>query len=242
MDKFVVRKNKKPTNHKIHNKPKRKSQITHIVYTDGACSNNGKPYARAGYGVYFGKDDPRNVSETFNGPQTNNAAELLAIIKALTILSEEIMLGYKIVIYSDSSYAIRCCTTYGAKCFKKNWTNPNNKNKPIPNLEIVKTAYLFCKDYSNIEFIHIAAHTGEQDEHSLGNEMADKLANESIGEEYVPYKKKVKEKKRIYLNVPFGEKDEAKQMGARWESSKKRWYIDGDNKHKVQMMGRWGLD
>ena len=63
------------------------------------------------------------------------------------------MLGYKIVIYSDSSYAIRCCTTYGAKCFKKNWTNPNNKNKPIPNLEIVKTAYLFCKDYSNIEFI-----------------------------------------------------------------------------------------
>ena len=72
--------------------------------------------------------------------------------------------------------------------------------------------------------------------------MADKLANESIGEEYVPYKKKVKEKKRIYLNVPFGEKDEAKKMGARWESSKKRWYVNDDNKHKVQMMGRWGLD
>ena len=132
--------------------------------------------------------------------------------------------------------------TYTLDYFKKNWTNPNNKNKPIPNLEIVKTAYLFCKEYDNIEFVHIEAHTGKQDEHSLGNEMADKLANEAIGEEYVPYKKKVKEKKRIYLNVPFGEKDEAKQMGARWESSKKRWYIDGDNKHKVQMMGRWGLD
>ena len=36
---------------------------------------------------------------------------------------------------------------------------------------------------------------------------ADKLANIAIGQEYVPYKKKVKEKKRIYLNVPFGEKD-----------------------------------
>ena len=26
------------------------------VYTDGACVDNGKPYARAGYGVYFGKN------------------------------------------------------------------------------------------------------------------------------------------------------------------------------------------
>ena len=61
------------------------------VYTDGACVDNGKPYARAGYGVYFGKDDARNVSESYKGLQTNNVAELLAIIKAMTILKEEIM-------------------------------------------------------------------------------------------------------------------------------------------------------
>ena len=78
MDNFVIRKNTKPLSDE---KPIN-------VYTDGACSNNGKPYARAGYGVYFGKDDPRNVSETFNGPQTNNAAELLAIIKAFVLISE----------------------------------------------------------------------------------------------------------------------------------------------------------
>ncbi len=136
MEKWIVRKNSKPKP-----KPKSSSHITHLVYTDGACSNNGKPYARAGYGVYFGKNDLRNVSECFNGPQTNNAAELLAIIKALTILCEEIILGNNIIVYSDSSYAIRCCTTYGAKCFKKNWINPNNKNRPIPNLEIVKLGF-----------------------------------------------------------------------------------------------------
>lgn len=28
------------------------------VYTDGACENNGKPNARAGYGVWFGDDHP----------------------------------------------------------------------------------------------------------------------------------------------------------------------------------------
>ena len=89
------------------------------VYTDGACSNNGKKNARAGFGVYFGKDDPRNASESYNGPQTNNVAELLAIIKALTILRQEIDNGEKIIIYSDSTYSIRCCTEYGEKWRKK---------------------------------------------------------------------------------------------------------------------------
>ena len=124
------------------------------VYTDGACVDNGKPYARAGYGVYFGKDDSRNVSESYKGLQTNNVAELLAIIKAMTILKENIMNGEVVNIYSDSRYAIRCCTTYGKKCHKNNWINPNNKNKPIPNLEIVQVAYIFSKDYK-LSLIHI---------------------------------------------------------------------------------------
>ena len=81
-----------------------------MVYTDGACVNNGKPDARAGYGVYFGKGDERNVSERYKGPQTNNVAEILAIIRALTILKEEIEGGRKVKIYSDSKYAIRCCS------------------------------------------------------------------------------------------------------------------------------------
>ena len=29
------------------------------VFTDGACSNNGKPNAKAGLGVYFGENDQR---------------------------------------------------------------------------------------------------------------------------------------------------------------------------------------
>ena len=60
------------------------------VYTDGACIDNGKPYARAGYGIWFKENDPRNTSESYNGKQTNNIAELLAIIKTLTILDKEI--------------------------------------------------------------------------------------------------------------------------------------------------------
>ena len=135
MDDFVIRKNPKPL-----------AQAPPInVYTDGACSNNGKSDARAGFGIYFGKDDARNVSESFTGLQTNNRAELLAIIKALTILRSEIEQGQRINIYTDSSYSIRCCTTYGEKMAKKGW---KNKGNDIPNREIVEVAYNFCKKYS----------------------------------------------------------------------------------------------
>ena len=226
MDNFVIRKNTKPlSSSKIIN-----------VYTDGACSNNGKPDARAGFGIWFGEDDIRNTSESFTGPQTNNRAELLAIIKALTILRDDIEKGQKVMIFSDSSYSIRCCTTYGEKMCKKGW---QNKGKDIPNRELVEVAYNFVKKYPNIDFKHIRAHTGLEDEHSIGNDHADRLANLAIGVESCPYQRI---KNKIYLNVPYDEKDEAKQMGARWDKSKKRWYIEPKNRYKVQMMGRWGLE
>ena len=132
MDNFVVRKNIKPL---LNAEP------IHI-YTDGACSNNGKPDARAGFGIWFGNEDERNTSESFTGPQTNNRAELLAIIKALTILRDDIEKGQAVNIYTDSTYSIRCCTTYGEKMSKKSW---KNKGKDIPNVELVKVAYNFCK-------------------------------------------------------------------------------------------------
>ena len=226
MDNFVIRKNTKPLS----------SAPIINVYTDGACSNNGKPDARAGFGIWFGEGDDRNTSEAFTGPQTNNRAELLAIIKAMTILRDEIEKGQKVMIYSDSSYSIRCCTTYGEKMSKKGW---QMKGKDIPNREIVEVAYNFVKKYSNIDFTHIRAHTGLEDEHSIGNDHADRLANLAIGIESCPYQRA---KNKIYLNVPFDEKDEAKKMGAKWDKSKKRWYITPKNKFKVQMMGRWGLE
>ena len=30
----------------------------------------------------------------------------------------------------------------------------------------------------------------------------------------------------LYLNVPYGEKDEAKSLGAKWDAKVKKWYID----------------
>ena len=214
MDNFVVRKNQKP----------QASLPVINVYTDGACTNNGKPDARAGFGIWFGNGDSRNTSESFTGPQTNNRAELLAIIKALTILREEIEEGRPVMIYSDSSYSIRCCTTYGEKMSKKGWVQ---KGKDIPNREIVEVAYNFVKKYKNIDFKHIRAHTGLEDEHSIGNDNADKLAKKAVGLENLNNK--------IFIDVSFNEKDTAKKLGAKWDNTKRLWYITNDLEDKKEI-------
>lgn len=146
----------------------------YYVYTDGACSNNGKKNALSGIGVFFGINNNRNISKRITGKQTNNTAELTAIIETYYIIENDITNGKKIAIVSDSEYAIRCVSSYGEKCYKKQW------NVDMPNKELVKKAYELYKDKSNVKFIHIKAHTNNTDVHSIGNENADKLATLAI--------------------------------------------------------------
>lgn len=148
------------------------------VYTDGCCINNGKKNIKpkAGYGIYFGHNDTRNTSKPVIGKQTNNVAEITAIIETILMLKSEINENKIINIYTDSNYSIRCCSTYGKKLEKLNW----NTDKPVPNLELVKKAYHLCKLYKNVKLHHVKAHTGKQDPHSIGNFHADRLANEAV--------------------------------------------------------------
>jgi len=193
----------------------------YYVYTDGACSNNGKYNALAGIGIFFGINDNRNMSKKIEGKQTNNTAELSAIIETYYIIENDIIDGKKIAIVSDSEYAIKCASSYGEKCFKKGW------NVDIPNKELVKTAYNMYKDKLNIQFMHVKAHTNNTDIHSSGNDNADKLANLSIGLEGCPYNISTK----IYLLVPFIKKEEIKKLGGLWDSKKKKWFVYDNNKN-----------
>jgi len=205
------------------------------VYTDGACSRNGQKGANAGLGVYFGENDPRNCSEKITGKQTNNTAELKAIIRAIELLERDIAVGTTINIYTDSDYARRCCTTYGEKLEANNW----KKKKPIHNVELVKKAYYLSRGKSNINFHYIAAHTGRQDAHSLGNEGADRLANLAIGQTECEYANRPK---KIYLKLPYAEKDKGKKLGTKWDPKKKKWYILStiDENTKETILNLWG--
>jgi len=148
--------------------------IDYYVYTDGACSNNGKENAKAGIGIYFQDNDSRNVYKRITGKQTNNRAELLAIIVSYFIIEKDIEKGLSIVIVTDSEYAIRCFTTYGEKCNKQGW------KKDIPNKELVQQGYELFNERPNISLKHIRAHTGATDVHSIGNAKADALATQCL--------------------------------------------------------------
>lgn len=148
-----------------------------IVFTDGACSNNGKPNAKAGIGVYFEDNIKPSISKRIKGIQTNNIAELKAILEVFNVCEKEIINGASIKIYSDSKIAIGWCTTTGAKYEQNNW----KKNKvDIPHIDYVKEGYELFKQYKNVSIEFIKAHTSNTDKLSLGNNEADKLASESL--------------------------------------------------------------
>ena len=141
-----------------------------IVYTDGACSRNGTKHAVAGYGIYFSENNPLNQCVRLTtGKLTNNVAELTAVIEAIKLVSEYNKIG----IYTDSKYSMLCAKSYGEKCAKKGWPSD------IPNVELVKELYTLVKQ-RNITLIHVAAHTTNDDVHSVGNREADRLATQSI--------------------------------------------------------------
>ncbi|KAF2397069.1 RNase H domain-containing protein [Trichodelitschia bisporula] len=103
------------------------------VWTDGACRSNGKKNAIAGVGVFFGVNDPRNVSEPLKGPrQTNQRAELTALKRALDICP----LHRPVVIFSDSNYAINCVTTWYENWKRNGWVS--SSRKPVENRDLVE--------------------------------------------------------------------------------------------------------
>ena len=98
-----------------------------IIFTDGACTKNGKADAKAGMGIYFPNNELKNISEKFTqSPITNQRAELYAIYIALSKAVQEINKYNKIVFYSDSMYSIKSLTEWIKNWEKNGWKTANN--------------------------------------------------------------------------------------------------------------------
>ena len=150
--------------------------VNYYIYTDGSCYNNGNINSIAGIGIFFGINSKKNISKVLenNFKQTNNTAELNAIIEAYNLIKDDLKNNLKICIFTDSEYCIKCATNYGEKCSFNNW------EKNIPNKELVKEIYTIYNNNPNLLLRHIRAHTNKKDEHSIGNANADKLAYDAI--------------------------------------------------------------
>ncbi|KAF4460692.1 RNase H domain [Fusarium albosuccineum] len=140
------------------------------IYTDGSSLANGKAGARAGLGVYFGPNDPRNLSERLEGKlQTNQRAELMAMQRALEIAPLE----QAVQIYSDSQYSIKCVTQWALSWETKQWKTATGAE--VKNQDIIRAVLAKMKERtkagSPTYFQWVKGHASDR-----GNIAADRLA------------------------------------------------------------------
>ena len=153
------------------------NQNKFIIYTDGACSNNGNINAKASIGIHFSDKNPiklDDVSERLhiNDP-SNNVAELYAIYKSLQMIKDN-KIDVPIELYTDSMY----CRSILIEWYDK-WVR-NNLLDNKKNLELIKKTYNIYKSIDNIDIHHVNGHSKKTDEHSYGNNIADKLARGAL--------------------------------------------------------------
>lgn len=144
------------------------------VWTDGACENNqNEGKRRAGVGVWFGYNDERNLSEPLEGDvQTNNRAELTAIIRAIELFGKTAEPGQCLIIHTDSMYCINGIRKWMEGWKKRKWMN--SKKQPVKNKDLWLIINNLIKTYK-IEMRWVAGHSGDD-----GNTHADRLAVEGI--------------------------------------------------------------
>ncbi|EQM74115.1 ribonuclease H family protein [Stutzerimonas stutzeri] len=142
---------------------------TYTINTDGACTNNGKHNARAGWGAILTnpEGDVLELAEPVpeGQPQTNSRAELLAVVHAL----EHCIKPAPINLYTDSQYIANACNGWLADWKARGWRKTDKK--PPEHLDLWQRLdqLLQAKDVS---VFWVKAHSG-----TLGNERADVLAN-----------------------------------------------------------------
>lgn len=151
--------------------PEAEEKDVDVVYCDGACKGNGQAGSVAGVGVWWGHNDSRNLSERCPGDQTNNRAELIAIVR---ILETTPPLKRKLLIKTDSNYSIQCVTSWIFKWIQNGFLAADGR--PVKNRGLIKylAALLHARRTTSqtVEFEHVRGHVGIE-----GNEAADQLAN-----------------------------------------------------------------
>ena len=124
------------------------------VWTDGGCRPNPGP---GGLGVVIVDNGTQKEISEYLGQSTNNIAELTAILRGLETIEDR---KRPVVVHSDSAYSIGLLT--------QNW-------KPKANIELVAKLRALTKQFSDLHFVKVAAHTGIP-----LNERVDELAVQAI--------------------------------------------------------------
>ncbi|KAJ7196191.1 ribonuclease H-like domain-containing protein, partial [Mycena pura] len=135
---------------------------TKQVYVDGSCIGQGTNHAAAGAGIYWGPGHPANKGVRVPGEQTNNRAELYAILVALSSSGTDVPLA----IWTDSLYAIDTIVHQGPHLAQTGWKCANG--------DVLRAIqYRIRLRPAAVQFHHVRGHSN-----NLSNDAADSLAKE----------------------------------------------------------------
>lgn len=163
------------------------SDVFHI-FTDGACSDNGRRGARGGFGVHVYSDSERglDISQALHPsePQTNNRAELRAIEAAFNLIDkygdEWRKTHTRFTIWTDSEYSINSLTKW-AQGWKANGWKKRDAS-PIVNLDLIQPLHTRLSKSPHVSLRYVKGH--QELKRSMfpwcGNIVADKLATDAI--------------------------------------------------------------
>ncbi|MDV3429387.1 MAG: ribonuclease HI [Bacillota bacterium] len=141
------------------------------IYTDGACRGNGKEDTIGGFGiVLIYNGNIKEIKESYKNT-TNNKMELMAVIKALSLLKEPC----SVYLYSDSAYVVNAVNSNWIEGWQKNnWKN--SKKEPVKNKELWEDLIKFLSVH-RVTFIKVKGHSDNE-----YNNRCDKLANMAMDE------------------------------------------------------------
>lgn len=147
------------------------------VFTDGACSNNGKVGARASYACWFPehKEFSKSGRVPEDQPQTNQRGELMGITEAIRIVEEKFSCDeVEVTIYTDSMYSKNCLTQWVIGWQANNWKT--GAGEPVKHRDLIEDAVNRLPRFKSYCITYVPAHTGKDDDLSKQNEMVDRMA------------------------------------------------------------------
>ena len=160
-----------PSSRKIH------------IFTDGACTNNGKRNANAAWGLLV-VDEFDTILYKDSGAipksqvQTNQRAELQGLLNGLRQAN---LYPGLITIWSDSQYSINCASVWGPKWRVNGW---KKQGGPIQHLDLIRS--LVCETVElghRVSYRWLKAHTSGYEQNQFPwkfNHQVDALATSAL--------------------------------------------------------------
>lgn len=151
--------------------------MDYVIYTDGAATmkkENGQYIRVAGGWSFIVYKNGIQCYCEYGGEKetTNNAMELMAILKAIQWLEtrEEFSTFSQYTIFTDSSYCFNIFNSWAKNWARNGWTR-GMKKQPIENLDIIKLIFSKLVEHNNIRIDKVRGHSSV-----AGNLLADELA------------------------------------------------------------------